>query len=83
MKSAVLVIIIAVLWKTAVLEGGVSTEKLGMARYFPSVLKGHILGEKNASRGKVPFKKIHFLEEELALWTPPPPPAPHLCVLLS
>lgn len=48
----VLVIIAAVLWKTAVLEGGVSTEKLGMARHFPSVLKDHILGKRKCFKRK-------------------------------
>lgn len=43
MKSTVLVIMTALLWKITVLEGGVAIEKLGMARHFPSILKGHIL----------------------------------------
>lgn len=43
LKSTVLVIMTALLWKITVLEGGVAIEKLGMARHFPSILKGHIL----------------------------------------
>lgn len=60
MPSTVLVIIAAVLWKTAVLEGGVSTEKLGMARHFPSVLKGHILEKEMLQEEKFPLKRFIF-----------------------
>lgn len=60
MPSTVLVIITAVLWKRTVLEGGVSTEKLGMARHFPSVLRGHILKKKMLQEEKFPFKRFIF-----------------------
>lgn len=52
--------------------GGVSIEKLAMARRFPSILQGLHFG-KIASRGRVPCRKIRFLEEEPSTAFPPPP----------
>lgn len=65
---------IELLWRLAVLWvwGGGSVEKLVIARHLPCILKGCIFG-KAASRGRVPFRKTCFLEEEPSTVGPPGP----------
>lgn len=54
--------------------GGVSIEKLAMARRFPSILKGYILG-KLLQEEEFHVERFIFWRKNLALRFPPPYPS--------